>query len=211
MTLGLSSLALAIFPLVRPFFAFDPRNPLETLNGAARPITSSAWVIAHYVALLGFVLLLCALPALYARLSTTGVEPRARWATLLSGVGVALILPTLGVEIYVLPAIGRLFLDGNASVAPAVGLIYLGGATVVMLLGLLLLAFGAILLASAIGRSRALPRWAGITFAVGLALWCPLLPPPVRIVDGLLIGIGGLGLAWAIRAYSSPSRAAPFA
>ena len=82
MTLGLSSLALAIFPLVRPFFAFDPRNP----------------------------------------------------------------------------------------VAPAVGLIYLGGATVVMLLGLLLLAFGAILLA-----------------------------------------IGGLGLAWAIRAYSSPSQAGPSA
>ena len=199
-TLGLSSLALAIFPLVRPFFPFDPRHPLETLNGAGRPITSAAWLIAHYVALLGFVLLLCALPTLYGRLSTAGVEPRARWATLLSGVGVALILPTLGVEIYVLPAIGRLFLGGNASVAPAVGLIYLGGATAVMLLGLLLLAIGAILLASAIGRSRALPRWAGITFAVGLALWCPLLPPPVRIVDGLLIGIGGLGLAWSLRA-----------
>jgi len=76
-----------------------------------------------------------------------------------------------------------------------VGLIYLGGATLVMVLGLLILAVGAIMLATAIARSRLLPTWAGITFAVGLALWCPLLPPAVRIVDGLLIGVGGIGLA----------------
>jgi hypothetical protein len=199
LTLGLSSLALALFPLVRPFFPFDPRTPTETLAGASRAVTSAPWLIAHYLALVGFVLLLCALPALYTRLASTGIESRARWAMLLSGVGVALILPTLGVELYALPAVGRLFLDGNPSVAPAVSLIYLGGATLVMVLGLLLLAIGAIMLGTAIGRSRTLPKWAGITFAVGLAFWCPLFPPPVRIVDGLLIGIGGGGLAWALR------------
>src|SRR6266581_5570707 len=32
---------------------------------------------------------------------------------------------------------------------------------------------GAIMLATAIARSRSFPTWAGITFAVGLALWCP--------------------------------------
>jgi len=58
-----------------------------------------------------------------------------------------------------------------------------------------LLAVGAIMLATAIARSRSFPTWAGITFAVGLALWCPLLPPAVRVADGLLIGIGGIGLA----------------
>jgi len=35
-TLGLSSLALAAFPLVRPFFPFDPTTPAETLAGASR-------------------------------------------------------------------------------------------------------------------------------------------------------------------------------
>jgi len=199
LALALSSLALASFPLVRPFFPFDPTIPTETLAGASRAVTSARWLIAHYLALVGFVLLLCVLPALYARLASGGLESRARWATLLSGVGVALILPTLGVEIYVLPAIGRLFLDGNASIASLVGLVYLGGAAVVMLLGLLLLAIGAIVLARAIARSRALPKWAGITFAVGLVFWCPLFPPPVRVIDGLLIGIGGLGLAWGLR------------
>ena len=198
-TLGLSSLALAAFPLVRPFFPFDPRTPAETLAGASRAVTSPRWLVAHYLALIGFVLLLCVLPALHARLSAAGAQPSARRATLLSGTGIALILPTLGVELYVLPGIGRLFLEGNAAVAPLVGSIYLGGATLVMVLGLVLLAVGAIMLATAIARSRSFPTWAGITFAVGLALWCTLLPPAIRVADGLLIGIGGIGLAWTLR------------
>ena len=199
------SLALALFPLVRPFFPFDPRTPAETLAVASRAVTSASWLIAHYLALVGFVLLLCALPGLYTRLASTGSESRARWAMLLSGVGVALILPTLGVELYALPAIGQLYVDGKTEIAAAVGLIYLGGATLVMLVGLLLLAIGALMLATAIGRSRALPTWTAITFAVGLAFWCPLFPPPVRIVDGLLIGIGGVGLAWALRRWHPAS------
>jgi hypothetical protein len=198
-SLGLSSLALAVFPLVRPFFPFDPRTPAETLAGASRAVTSAPWLIAHYIALLGFILLLCVLPAVAARLAAPGVESRARRATVLSGLGVALILPTLGVEIYVLPAIGRLYLDGHVAVAELVGLIYRGGAVLVMLLGLLLLAIGAVIFARAVAKSGALPKWAAVTYAVGLAFWCPLFPPPVRIVDGLLIGIGGIGLAWALR------------
>jgi hypothetical protein len=199
LTLGFSSLALGVFPLVRPFFPFDPRTPAETLARAAPAVTSARWLVAHYIALIGFILLLCVLPALCAHLAAAGVGSRARRATWLSGLGVALILPTLGVELYALPAIGRLYLDGAASIAALVGLIYRGAAVLVMLLGLVLLAIGAVLLAVAGVASRALPRWAAVTYAVGLAFWCPLLPPPVRIVDGLLIGVGGLGLAWALR------------
>jgi hypothetical protein len=99
-------------------------------------------------------------------------------------VGVALVLPTLGVELYALPAIGRLYLDGHGSVAALVGLIYRGAAVLVMRLGLLLLAIGAIGLARAIGRSRALPRWAAVTYEVGLAFWCPLLPPAAWVSPG---------------------------
>jgi len=208
LTLGLSSVALAVFPLIRPFFPFDPTTPAETLAGASRAVTSARWLIAHYLALAGFVLLLYVLPALRMRLAAAGVEARARRATLLSGVGVGLILPTLGVELYALPAIGRLYLDGQLAVAELVGLIYRGAAVLVMLLGLLLLAIGAVIFARAVGKTGALPRWAAVTYAVGLGFWCPLLPPPVRIVDGLLIGVGGLGLAWALRR-SPPQRPSP--
>ena len=198
LTLGLSSLALVLFPQFRPFFYFDPTHPMETMDAAAPALASGPWRFAHYLALLGFVLLLAALPALHARLASAGAEARSRRAMVLCTVGVALILPTLGVELYAMPAIGRIYLAGSVSIAPAVALIYIGGATLVMLLGLLLLAIGAISLATAVSRSRALPRWAGIVYAIGLAAWCPLFPPIFRVVDGLLIGIGGIALAWAL-------------
>jgi hypothetical protein len=207
LALGFSSLAFAVFALVRPYPRFDPRVPAETVARAAPAIASTAWLLAHYLLLVGFVLLLCALPALHARLSAAGVEVRSRRAMVLSGIGVTLILPTLGLELYVLPEIGRLYLDGQRNVAELVGL-YRGAALLVMLLGLLLLAIGAALFARAVGKSGALPRWAAVTYAVGLAFWCPLLPPPVRVVDGLLIGIGGVALAWALRAPGPSGRSA---
>lgn len=202
LTLGLSSLFLLLFPLVRPYFPFDPTAPAPTLAGAAPAVTSTRWLIAHYLALVGFMLLLCALPALGVRLAAAGAL--ARRGTVLGAVGAALILPTLGVELYALPAIGRLHLHGHLVVAELVGLIYRGAAVLVMLLGLLLLAIGAVLLARAARRSGALPRWAAVTYAVGLAFWCPLFPPPIRVLDGILIGIGGLRLAWALRRPTPP-------
>jgi hypothetical protein len=41
-------------------------NPAETLSGSAPAVTSIRWLVAHYLALLGFLLLVCALPALGA-------------------------------------------------------------------------------------------------------------------------------------------------
>lgn len=82
--------------------------------------------------------------------------------------------------------------------APVIALTYRGPMTVVLLIGLLFLAVGAFNFAFAIRRGGRLQAWAGFIFAVGLALWLPLLPKPVRIVDGLLIGLGGVPLAWSM-------------
>ena len=59
-----------------------------------------------------------------------------------------------------------------------------------------MLAVGAIDLAGAVWRSRSLPRWAGIALAIGVSLWLSLLPRPIRVLDGMLIGLGGVWLAW---------------
>jgi hypothetical protein len=65
-------------------------------------------------------------------------------------------------------------------------------------LGLLLLAIGAVRLAFIIWRSGALPKLAGVVFAIGVALFFPLFPQTIRIVDGLLIGIGSIWLAGSL-------------
>jgi len=65
-------------------------------------------------------------------------------------------------------------------------------------------------LATAVARSRVLPRWAAIVYAIGLAAWCPLFPPVFRVVDGLLIGVGGIALAWALRRPVPPPAAPGF-
>jgi hypothetical protein len=195
LALGLSAMLLTVFPLVRPFFPLDPRSPRETLAVASPSITSARWVVAHHLAMVAFVLLPFGMLALYAYLRAGLMEPRALRALAWSLAGIALIMPLLGFETYVLPILGRLYLAGTTAIAPVVGLVYLGPAIVVFFLGLLFLALGVAYLAVAIWQDSRLPRWAGVLFAIGLALWFPPFPRAVRIIDGLLIGLGGLWLA----------------
>ena len=197
-SLAASAVLFAIFPLVRPYFLLDPLEPAATLGDAGPAVASAAWVLAHAIAMAAFVLLLVSLPVVYSVLARTDAEPRAWRALMTSLGGIALIMPTLGVETYVLPAIGRLYLDGRAEIAPMIGLIYRGPTSLVMLLGLVLLAAGAIMFARAIRQSGPLSRPAGLLLATGLTFWLPLLPPPIRIADGVLIGLGGAWLAWSL-------------
>jgi hypothetical protein len=165
---------------------------------AGGPLASPSWLVAHLVLTAAFALLPVGLLAIQAALADTPVGWRARRGTALAMAGLGLVLPAVGVESFAMPVIGRLYLDGVGGVAPALASIYRGPMTLVMLAGLLLLAGGAIDLARGIWRSAALPRWSGVAFASGLALWLPVLPRPVRIVDGLLIGLGGVWLAWGL-------------
>ena len=61
--------------------------------------------------------------------------------------------------------------------------------------GLLILAIGAVAIAVAVWCSGALPRWSGVMLALGLVLFFPLFPRAVRVIDGLLIGAGGVWIA----------------
>ena len=204
LALGLSALLFTAFPLVRPFFALDPTSPGETLAVASALVTSAPWVVAHLLAMLAFVLLLFGMLALYAYLRAGPMEPRALRALAWSLAGIALIMPMLGFETHVLPIVGRLYLAGTTGVAPIVGLMYLGPAIAVFLLGLLFLAIGAVYLAVAMWQDGRLPRWAGVLFAIGLALWFPPFPRELRIIDGFFIGLGGLWLASSMWRAHSP-------
>ncbi len=209
--LGVSAFLLATFPLIRPFFALDVFAPEKTISLASPIFVSTMWSLSHYLAMLGFVLLQGGVLALYAfHVGSPGARLAFRglaWSL----PGIALILPALGVEAYTMPIIGRLHLEGATGLAPAIALTYRGPMTVVLLLGQLCLAVGVFSFAAAIRRDGRLPPIAGFVFAIGLALWLPMLPRAVRVVDGLLIGVGGIALAWkmwsAVR--TAPGASAP--
>src|SRR5260370_21850127 len=81
LTLGLSSLALALFPQFRPFFFFDPTHPMETMDAAAPAVTSGLWRVAHHLAPIALVLLLCVPPAPHPPLCARGAEAPPPLAT----------------------------------------------------------------------------------------------------------------------------------
>ena len=198
LVLGAAAFLLAAFPLLRPFFVLDVFDPETSIKVGSPVFASMAWLVSHLLAMLGFVLLQVGVLALYAfHAGSVGERPAFR-GLVWSVPGVALILPAFGVEAYTMPIIGQLFLAGATGLAPLIALTYHGPMTIVLLLGQVCLAVGAFSFAVAIRRDGRLPGWAGMVFAIGLAFWLPMLPKPVRIIDGLLIGIGGIPLAWTM-------------
>ena len=190
--LAASALLLTAFPLVRPFADRSP-HPEEVAAAFASP----SWVLAHVLGGLGFVLLPIGLFGVYTFLEGSSGERRAFQGLILSWIGVGLILPTvLGTEAFGLRAIGQTAVQQkNPDLLAIANAIRFGRQRMLFFPGLLLLAAGAISFAAAVWKSNVLPRWSGVLLAAGLALFLPLLPQAIRIVDGFLIGIGGTWIA----------------
>ena len=194
--LGVSGLLFMAFPILRPFG--DQRGlQAGNLRLVAETLASSAWLLSHLLAGLAFVLLIFGALAVYARLATTRSEPLAFAGLVALLGGIALLIPVIALEAVALREVAAMAPDGAGAFAVRVGDVRLVGGPM-LLAGLLLLAAGGILTAMAIWRTNLLPRWAGITFAVGLALFLPVLPQPVRIADGLAIMFGSVFLARAL-------------
>jgi hypothetical protein len=105
-TLAASAVLFGDLSLVRP--TSGSAEPAATLGHAGPAVASAAWVLAHAIAMAAFVLLLVSLPVVIPS-SREPMPADARGALL------TLIMPTLGVETYVLPAIGRLYQTGVLS------------------------------------------------------------------------------------------------
>jgi hypothetical protein len=196
--------------MIRPYFDLDVFSP-GLARVASAPMSSATWFASHLLLVVAFALLPIGLLAIHVALARTGDEPRLWRATMMGIAGAALVMPMVGVETFAMPQIGRLYLDHGADVTPILAQVYRGPGTVVMIVGLLLLTVGAGGLVGPMKRSGVLPGWAGIVFAVGLGLWLPLLPRPIRVADGLLIGLGGLTLAAAVWRGAVSKAAGPMA
>ena len=118
---------------------------------------------------------------------------------MISWFGAGLTLPYYGAEDFGLSAIA-----GKAAAGQRLDLLdlvdairYSPVAATTFAVGLLLLGVGAVLAAIAIWRSGVLPRYSGILFGLGFALFIPQFytPPAVRIAHGVLVAVGSMWVA----------------
>jgi hypothetical protein len=194
--LGAAALAAAgvlffLYPAIRPYSD-------ETSLQGAMAFASSAWIVAHTLAMFGFVLMTLGLLALYGALRVTQVEGIAFIAVIGAWIGTGLTLPYYGAEAFGLHVIGQEAVrQHSAALISLVNEFRYGPAIYLFGAGLLLLAIGPILAAVAVWRSDALPRLSGVPFAVGFALFIPQFfgSPAIRIVHGLLLTVGCVWLA----------------
>jgi hypothetical protein len=192
---ALSGLFFLLYPAIRPFSS-------EVGLDGARAFASSAWIVAHTLGILGFILLALASFGLYERLRDTAAGARMLKATLLLWLGAGLTIPYYGAEVFGLHAAGQRAIAQNdpALVKPLIHAIRWEAGIWFIIIGLLLLAIGAIIAATAVWRSGRIHRWAGVPLAVGLGLYIPQFTGPqgIRVAHGVLMLVGCAWLGWSL-------------
>ena len=199
LAMAVSGLLFFLYPAIRPFSD-------ETSLQGAEAFASPAWILAHTLAIFGFILMGWGIFSLYITLQKTAVERLAHWGLGLSWLGVGLTLPFYGAEVFGLHAIGQAALNQqNAALLDLANQVRFGPGFTVIIIGLISLAVGAILVSIAIWKSKILPKWSGVPFALGFALYIPqyAASQPIRVVHGLLIAIGCMWIASDIWQQSS--------
>lgn len=184
-----------LYPAVRPWSD-------ATADGSATAFASPWWLVAHLAAVAGFVLVGVGLLALRDLLAGRAGAGPAGAALGTWTAGAALVLPYYGAETFALHALGTR--AGTGIDVPALAeAVRMGPVQVVAFAaGLLLLAAGAVLAAVAVVRAGLAPVWRAALWAAGFALYLPqfFLSPEVRIAHGVLVGVGCVLLATALRA-----------
>ncbi len=203
--LACASLLLLVGQLLHPDIA-RYTNPSLDPAGAARIYTSTTFVLADLVVGVAFTVLLFGIVGLYAYLAPSRVEHWAFGAMLLSLAGVGLFLPFHGIATFAFPAASQMYLDGQAGALHVISAILHGPAVLIAGVGLVFLALGSIGFGVAIWHCGTLPRWAGMLYALAfvLAIFVPRLSRVIRIIDGLLVGSAGVGIAWHIWRHPLP-------
>lgn len=204
-TLATAGVLFVLYPAIRPW------HDEATVSGATTSMSSPAWVAAHFFAILGFILVPLGLLAIRDALAGTRSASLALTAAIVTWVGAGLTLPYYGAEDFGLHAIASRHVGNLIDVINAVR--YQPLAITIFGTGLVLLGIGAVFAAVAVWRASALPRYSGIVFAIGFALFLPqfYMSPAVRIAHGLLTGVGLAMLAvslWRAKASAAPEATA---
>ena len=203
--LALAGVLFVLYPTIRPFSS-------ETALEGAAAFAMDAWTLAHMLAIAGFILLTLGLVGLYGALQKTGVERLAFSALIVGLVGVGMTLPYYGGEAFGLHAIGQAAISRHdATLMNVVENVRTGPQLLMFSLGLLLIGVSALMVAVGVWKSRVLPKWSGVPFAVGFALYIPQFfgTQPIRGTHGLLVAAGCLWLAASLWQFSARESSRP--
>lgn len=200
LALIVSGICFLSYPALRPFSD-------ETSLAGARAFGSVQWVVAHALGIAAFTLLAIGMLGLYLRFERVAPR-RSLWAIVLTILGAGLTLPYYGAEVFGLHAIGQTSLERSDTdlFTTLTDRVRWGPGIWFIVIGLIALAVGAVLAASAVWTSREGPaRWSGVPLAIGLLLYLPQFAGPqwMRVAHGALMALGCILLAWS---WTGPSR-----
>lgn len=191
MLLAIAGVTFAVYPALRPF------SDEVSMQGAAA-FASVEWLVAHLIAILAFILLTFGLYGVYVSLRKTSAERTAFYGLVLSWLGTGLTLPFYGAEVFGLHVIGQETVkQQKVELLELANQIRFGPGFIIIIIGLVLLAVGTVMVATAIWKSQVLPKWSGVPIAVGFLLYLPQFvgTQPLRVAHGLLITAGCLWIA----------------
>ena len=206
--LALAGVLFVLYPVIRPF------SDEASFQGAAA-FASTAWVVAHTLAIAGFILLMPGLLGIHRTLQGSTVERLAFRALVVGLVGVGLTLPFYGVEAFGVHQIGQAALwQHDIALMKLAEAVRTGTQLIMFLVGLLLIGVSAVMVATALWKSGIFPRWSGVPFALGFALYIPQFfgTQSIRVAHGALVAVGCLWIAatlWQQRAKESSRSRAP--
>jgi hypothetical protein len=189
--LALAGILFVLYPAIRPYSD-------ETSLQGAQAFASSAWIVAHMLAMVAFTLVELGLLGLYFALQESAAERPAFWALAISVLAIGLTLPFYGGEAFGLHAIGQEAVkEQNVALVSLAQVVRTGPGLVMFAVGLVLLGAGAIVAAIAIWRSGVIAKWSGIPFALAFALYIPQFygTPAIRVAHGVLVAVGCLWIA----------------
>lgn len=207
-----AGLFFLLFPLLRPW----PDETVAT-TGLATAFASDRWVLAHLCGILGLGLLAPALLGLRAVLADGGGAGAGRgagvgaatWALVTAWVGAGCAALYFGAEIFGIRTIAEAALrESDLGLLAEIEVLRLQPWAMTLFgAGLLLLAASGVLVAVALWRSGARPRWAGIPLAIGLVLVLPQFfgGPELRITHGFLIAAACTLIATTLRPHPLPT------
>lgn len=189
----------ALFPLLRPWADKVPVSSDELAAAWA----SDAWVFSHLAGITALGLLA---PALFGLRHLLAARPGGRgatllgWSTALAWMGAAGASLYYGAEIFGIRTFAQAAIerDDMSLLDEVLALREQPVAVLLFGVGLLLIAAAGVLAAIALFRAR-MP-WAGIVFAAGLVLVLPqfFAEPAGRVGHGVLFGVGGILVAFAV-------------